>query len=49
MPFIAALHPVNAMLMTWAAVSLARRSSVYRSSAPALAHNRAPVGEPAAA
>ena len=49
MPFIAALHPVNAMLMTWAALSLARRSSVYRSSAPAQAHGRAPIAEPAAA
>jgi heme A synthase len=49
MPFIAALHPVNAMLMTWAALSLARRSSVYRSSAPEPSHVRAPMAEPAAA
>lgn len=48
-PWIAALHPVNAMVMTWAAVSLARRASVYRSSTATESTARGPIAEPAAA
>jgi hypothetical protein len=49
MPFIAALHPVNAMVMTWAALSLARRASVYRSETLEQTQTSAPMAEPAAA
>ena len=38
---IAALHPVNALVLTYASLSLARRSSTYWATDPAIAPARA--------
>ncbi len=50
MPLVAALHPVNALVLTWVSVTLARRAAAYRApTAPSRASRSVNGAEPAAA
>jgi hypothetical protein len=49
MPLVAALHPVNAMVLTWVAVALARRAAVYWTPIERSARTPVAEGTPAAA
>lgn len=49
-PIVAALHPVNAMILFWVSLTLARRASAYwKAEWASPAARVAAVGEPAAA
>ncbi len=50
MPLVAALHPVNALVLTWVSVTLARRAAAYWTPITRSASQRSANGaEPAAA